>query len=153
MLDWLGGMCHSDGGIGFFNDGAFGVAPELGQLREYADRLGFGAPEFPRERVVHFADSGYVSIIEGPVRAILDVARVGPDYLPGHAHADTLSFELSLFGQRVLVNSGTSCYAPGAQRLSERGTAAHNTVQVNGENSSEVWKAFRVARRGRLALW
>jgi hypothetical protein len=32
---------------------------------------------------------------------ILDVAPVGPDYLPGHAHADTLSFELSLFGQRA----------------------------------------------------
>jgi len=75
------------------------------------------------------------------------VARVGPDYLPGHAHADTLSFELSIFGQRVLVNSGTSCYGNDAERWLQRSTAAHNTVVVNGENSSEVWGGFRVARR------
>ncbi len=62
----------------------------------------------------------------------------GPDYLPGHAHADTLSFELSLFGQRVIVNSGTSVFGIGEQRQLERGAAAHSTVVVDGENSSEV---------------
>ena len=29
----------------------------------------------------------------------------------------------------------------------ERGTAAHNTLEINGENSSEVWSSFRVAKR------
>jgi len=81
--------------------------------------------------------------------ALLDVARIGPDYLPGHAHADTLSFELSLFGQRVVVNSGTSQYGLGDERLRQRGTAAHSTVEVDGADSSEVWGGFRVARRAR----
>ena len=40
----------------------------------------------------------------------MDVALIGPNYQPGHAHADVLSFELSLFGQRLLVNIGTSEY-------------------------------------------
>ena len=71
------------------------------------------------------------------------------DYLPGHAHADTLTFELSVHGQRLLVNSGTSCYGTGAERLRQRGTAAHNTVVLNDEDSSEVWGGFRVARRAR----
>ncbi|MDX1711969.1 MAG: heparinase II/III-family protein, partial [Rhodovibrionaceae bacterium] len=71
----------------------------------------------------------------------------GPDYLPGHAHADTLSFELSLFGHRIFVNSGTSVYGAGTERLRQRGTAAHNTVVVSGHDSSEVWGGFRVARR------
>lgn len=79
--------------------------------------------------------------------ALLDVARVGPDYLPGHAHADSLSFELSVFGRRLLVNGGTSCYGMSAERLRQRGTAAHNTVVVDGQDSSEVWGGFRVARR------
>jgi uncharacterized heparinase superfamily protein len=79
----------------------------------------------------------------------MDVAPVGPDYLPGHAHADTLSFELSLFGQRVIVNGGTSQYGQGPERDRERGTPAHSTVTVDGENSSEVWAGFRVARRAR----
>jgi uncharacterized heparinase superfamily protein len=60
--------------------------------------------------------------------ALLDVAPIGPDYQPGHAHADTLSFELSLFGQRLLVNSGTSEYEISPVRQYERSTKAHNTV-------------------------
>jgi uncharacterized heparinase superfamily protein len=80
---------------------------------------------------------------------LLDVAPVGPNYLPGHAHADTLSFELSVHGQLLVVNGGTSCYGQSARRLQERGTAAHSTVQVGGHNSSEVWSGFRVGRRAR----
>ena len=53
--------------------------------------------------------SGYVRIDAPDTSAFIDVAPIGPDYLPGHAHADTLSFEFSAFGQRVFVNSGTRC--------------------------------------------
>jgi hypothetical protein len=81
--------------------------------------------------------------------ALLDVAPLGPDYLPAHGHADTLSFELSLGEQRLIVNGGTSRYGSGEQRLRERGTAAHSTVQVAGADSSEVWSGFRVGRRAR----
>jgi hypothetical protein len=61
-----------------------------------------------------------------------------------------LSFELSLGGRRVIVNSGTSEYGLGAERLRQRGTAAHNTVTVDEQDSSEVWGGFRVARRARI---
>ena len=156
MLGWLKGMCHPDGEIALFNDAAFGVAPAVAELNAYADRLGLGrtSPEaLPRaeaaRRVTRFGDSGYVRVEAPEAVALLDVAPVGPDYLPGHAHADTLSFEFSLFGQRLFVNSGTSCYGVSAERLRQRGTAAHSTVTVDGEDSSEVWGGFRVARRAR----
>ncbi len=153
-LDWMQVMSHPDGEIAFFNDAAIGISPNLAQLRAYAAALGVATELAPRAtdvqwpQVRHLPESGYCRV-EMPDHcvALLDVARVGPDYLPGHAHADTLSFELSLFGQRVLVNSGTSCYGNDAERLRQRSTAAHNTVVVNGENSSEVWGGFRVARR------
>lgn len=147
MVRWLRAMCHPDGEIGFFNDAAFGIAPKPAALFDYAARLGLecGAP--PEDGVTHLPESGYIRYQKGPVVALLDVAPVGPDYQPGHAHADTLSFELSLFGQRVFVNSGTSTYEEGEERHRQRGTAAHNTVEIDGENSSEVWKSFRVARR------
>ena len=45
--------------------------------------------------------------------------------------------------------SGTSCYGVSAERLRQRATAAHNTVVINGQNSSEVWGGFRVARRAK----
>ena len=149
MRHWLAAMCHPDGEVSFFNDSAIGISPPPAELEAYARRLDFPAlPKMP-DGVTHLAGSGYIRIQRGQMVALLDVAPVGPDYLPGHAHADTLSFELSLFGQRVFVNSGTSCYGNSAERLRQRGTAAHNTVVVDGRNSSEVWGGFRVARRAR----
>ncbi len=149
MHAWLQSMCHPDGEISFFNDAALGVAPAVAELGAYAARLGLAGMASRSAGVTHLADSGYIRLSAGDAVAILDVAPVGPDYLPGHAHADTLSFELSLFGQRVLVNTGTSCYGGSAERLRQRGTAAHNTVVVDGHDSSEVWGGFRVARRAR----
>ncbi|NIJ63648.1 putative heparinase superfamily protein [Sphingomonas leidyi] len=147
MLNFLRGMTHPDGEIGFFNDAAIGIAPSYSMIAAYAARLGIAAPPPSREGVQSFSASGYARVSAGPATALLDLARVGPDYLPGHAHADTLSFELSLGGRRLIVNGGTSEYGAGPVRHFERSTAAHNTVAVDGEDSSEVWSGFRVARR------
>ena len=160
MVSWLRGMSHPDGEISFFNDSAIGVAPPVSELINYAKRLGFdvtSAHPFNQNpkanlnesffKVLHLKNSGYIRVESDDAVTLLDVAKIGADYLPGHGHADTLSFELSLFGRRLLVNSGTSCYESGKDRLRQRGTAAHNTVIVNGKDSSEVWDSFRVARR------
>ena len=149
MLFWLRCMAHPDGGIGFFNDAAHGIAPSNAEIERYAAQLGVRALVPMQEGITPLMASGYVRVARGPAVALLDTAPIGPDYLPGHAHADTLSFELSLGIQRVVVNGGTSCYGLSAQRLLERGTAAHNTVQVAGQDSSEVWSGFRVGRRAR----
>jgi len=149
MRTWLWAMCHPEGEISFFNDAAFGVAPKPAELEAYAARLGLPPLNVPEDGVTHLAESGYIRLQSDAAVALLDVSPVGPDYIPGHAHADTLSFELSLFGQRVFVNSGTSCYGEGVERLRQRGTAAHHTVELDGRNSTEVWGGFRVARRAR----
>ena len=149
MRRWLQAMCHPDGEISFFNDAAIGVAPAPAELDAYAVRPGEPALPAPADGITLLADSGYVRMQLGRAVVIADVGPVGPDYLPGHAHADTLSFELSLDGRRVLVNSGTDRYGLGAERLRQRGTAAHTTVTVDGQDSSEVWGGFRVARRAR----
>ncbi len=160
MLDWLKGMTHPDGQIVLFNDAALGIAATVDELTAYAGRvLGTDSllSDLPRRYVPgnnrgglqlsHWADSGYIRMECADAVAILDVAPIGPDYLPGHAHADTLSFELSVFGQRVIVNGGTSRYGLGPERLRERQTASHSTVEVGGQSSSDVWGGFRVARR------
>jgi uncharacterized heparinase superfamily protein len=142
-------MCHPDGEIASFNDASRGVAPKPAELRRYARALGIRQPG-RMGAVNRLAETGYLKLISGDVVAILDIAPVGPDELPGHAHADTLSFELSIGGNRVLVNGGTSTYEVGDIRQRERGTAAHNTVTIDGEDSSEVWASFRVARRAKV---
>ncbi|MFM2056666.1 MAG: hypothetical protein RLY71_1051 [Pseudomonadota bacterium] len=148
MLYWLRCMSHADGRIALFNDAADGIAPPNAELERYAAALGVHA-ELPAEGLIHLGDSGYVRAHCAPALLLTDVGRIGPDYLVGHAHADTLSFELSLGTQRVVVNGGTSCYGLSAERLRERGTAAHSTVEVDGQDSSEVWSGFRVGRRAR----
>ena len=146
MLGWLRVMTHPDGEIVQFNDAAFGIAPVPAHLYEYARSMGIETP-VSVGAVVQLKETGYVRLERGPAVAFLDTAPIGPDYLPGHAHADTLTFELSLFGQRWIVDSGCSRYDSGPERLRQRGTAAHNTVVVDGADSSEVWGSFRVARR------
>lgn len=149
MLRWLRVMSHPDGGIALFNDAAMGVAPESAALHAYAGDIGMDVDETPLGAIEALPDSGYVRLQAGPAVLIADIGEIGPDYLPGHAHADTLSFELSLHGKRVLVNGGTSTYTAGDERLRQRGTAMHNTVVVDDRDSSEVWSSFRVARRAR----
>ncbi len=142
MLGWLGKMTHPDGEMALFQDACLGVAASYGVLKEYAERLGYG-----EEKV---SMSSYRRLQAGELVAWFDCGSVGPDYQPGHAHAGTLSIEASWRGGRVLVNSGTSTYEAGKERAFERSTEAHGTVRLDGRDSSEMWGAFRVARRARV---
>ena len=156
MLAAYQSLIHPDGQISFFNDAALGICATFSQLNSYALSLGFetfsrpsGTSHVKYQDLVltHLDSAGYVRLENEDACALLDVGCIGPDYLPGHAHADTLSFELSIFGQRLIVNGGTSTYASGSLRNNERSTAAHSTVEVGGQNSSEVWGQFGVAKR------
>lgn len=150
MFLWSQAMRHPDGEIPFFNDSAMGIASSPKELEKYLKRLGIKKGEETDDFVELFPDSGYVKIDLGNMVFFGDVGEIGPDYLPGHAHADTLSFEISFNHNRILVNSGTSVYGTGEKRSYQRSTAAHNTLVINGLDSSEVWNGFRVARRARI---
>ena len=150
MRRWLAVMTHPDGELSFFNDAAMGIAPNRAAIEAYAARLGVPPINEPSEGVHHLETSGYVRVNQGDMAAILDLAAVGPYCIPGHAHADTLSFELSLGAERILVNGGTSTYDRGPLREAQRATRSHNTVEIAGRNSSDVWASFRVGRRARV---
>lgn len=153
MMRWLLTMSHPDGRIALFNDATLQGAASPEQLICYMNRLGLTLSRQEDRGLCWLAASGYLRWSDQQTTLLLDCAPVGPDYQPGHGHADTLSFELSLFGQRVVVNSGVSEYGVSAERLRQRGTAAHNTVVVDGQNSSQVWSGFRVARRAQPYLY
>ena len=145
MIFWLNAMTHPDGNISFFNDAAFGIAVPSSELNSYATKLGHKISSIP-EGLTYLEESGYVRVTKGGFTLLIDVAPVGPDYIPAHAHADTLSYEFSSKKQRVVVN-WTSHYYPGSARDFQRGTSAHSTVEVDSMNSTEVWHSFRVARQ------
>ncbi len=146
MGDWLKGMLHPDGEISFFNDAAFKIHTEPKKLFEYSKKLKINIDKKNKE-INFFKNSGYIKVSKKNMLIIIDVASIGPDYLPGHGHADTLSFELSIFKKRVIVNSGISTYENNEKRQYERGTESHNTVTIDKKNSSDVWASFRVANR------
>ncbi|WP_105199410.1 heparinase II/III family protein [Pseudoalteromonas sp. T1lg10] len=152
MIGFMHFMAHTDGGVSFFNDSVDGIAPVMARIEEYALKLGFAISQFDTKKtqVVDLKASGYMVASHSGNKLQFDAADVGPDYIPGHAHADTLSFELSIGKERVFVNTGTSQYGLGERRLIERKTVSHNTVEVDKVDSSQVWSGFRVAKRARV---
>lgn len=148
--EWLAGMVHPDEEISLFNDAAFGIAPSPNAIDAYSRAAGLPEVSHSWPSLHHFQGSGHVRWQRDDWTAFLDVGAIGPDYLPGHAHADTLSFELSIGDERLIVDSGTGVYGDSPERLRQRGSQAHNVVTVDGQNSSEVWSGFRVARRAKV---
>jgi hypothetical protein len=95
--------------------------------------------------------SGYLALREGATQAVLDVAPVSPAHLPAHAHADVLAVVLWADGLQVLIDPGSYTYS-GPERARFRGTAAHNTVQVDGADQCDFWGDFRAAGLPRVQL-
>jgi uncharacterized heparinase superfamily protein len=150
MLHFLLGMTHPDGAIALFNDAAFSIEPTPQQLAAYWEQLTGCRLSLPVDQFWAFPDTGY--FVMAPRVGdwlVIDCGPIGPGYQPGHAHCDMLSFELSLGGRRIIVDSGCGQYLAGELRTYQRGNAGHNTVTVDNQDQSEVWGAHRCARQAR----
>ena len=149
MAEYLAWLRHPDGKLALFNDGGLDAACEPSRMMHLGDRLGLTVDSAPRQGGRHFPDSGMVVWHGRPWSVFFDVGPVGPDYQPGHAHADTLAIECSYAGIRLFVDPGCFAYDNDERRRYDRSTAAHNTVCIDKTDSSEVWHIFRVGRRAR----
>lgn len=143
MLGWISQLVDETGNYPNLNDSAFGVAPPYISIVEYAQHLGI----CPLKMALQ--SSGYRSYSLGPWNIVLDIGPIGPDYIPGHAHSDTLSFVLRYDHIPFIIDVGISTYEKNHRRQWERSTAAHNTVQIEDWEQTEVWGGFRVGRRAK----
>ncbi|MEM7583041.1 MAG: alginate lyase family protein [Acidobacteriota bacterium] len=149
MAEYLAWLRHPDGDIPLFNDAALRGAEKVVAALDQGRWIGVSIDPSPRQGGRVFADTGMV-VWHGPRWTLFfDVGPVGPDYQPGHAHADNLSLECSFQGQRLFVDPGSICYDEDDRRRYDRSTAAHNTVCIDDTDSSDMWKIFRVGRRAR----
>jgi uncharacterized heparinase superfamily protein len=177
MADFLDGMRHPDGEIALFADSALGIARRPDDLLAAAERLlgvrgrwrevrpgPYGAllnaAEVQNEETIpapltgprFWSATGYVAIpgASSDDRLMIDAKPIGPSHLPAHGHCSLFSYELSLQGRRIIVDSGVEEYQAGAWRNFWRSTRAHNTVTVDGGEQAEIWASFRAGRRTRL---
>ena len=118
-----------DGAPALFNDGGLDIAPVL-ELPA------------PVSGVDQRVSSGYVFLRRPDLWLAFDCGSPAPSFLPAHAHADGLSFQLWIEGRPAIVDPGTSTYEPGRVRAWERGTESHSTVAAGGDQF-RVWGAFR----------
>lgn len=144
MLSWLRQITFGNGDIPLVNDAANNIAPTSAQLFDYAEQLNL------KEAALPLGASGYRKIVKDNYELFVDVGPIGPDYIPGHAHSDTFSFELYTNGHPFIVDTGTSTYEDNALRFWQKSTRAHNTVQIGYYDQTEVWSSFRVARRAHI---
>ena len=146
LVHALAPLVHPDGDYALMQDTALGIAPTVAQLQARFPALRAPALEAPSPSA-----GGYHALdLQPGTRLIFDAGPIGPRHQPGHGHAGALSFELSHRGRRLITDTGILTYDRGEARLLDRSTAAHNTVQIDGQNQSEVWAAFRCGRRARV---
>jgi hypothetical protein len=148
MLEFLENILHPDKKIPLFNDSTFDIAKEPKSLFKIAVNLGY---EFELKSENKFSDSGYF-IMKNKQNdfLIIDCGKVCPEYLPAHGHNDLLSYELSLNGKRVIVDTGVYEYTKGKWREYNRSTRAHNTAQIDKVEQSQMWGNFRIAERAKI---
>jgi hypothetical protein len=103
------------------------------------DRLSDSAPSVSRRE---FPEGGYYILgrdLGGPeeVKAVVDAGPLGYLSIAAHGHADALAFTMSVNGHEILVDPGTYAYhCESRWRDYFRGTSAHNTLRVDGEEQS-----------------
>lgn len=146
MTGWLANIMYKDGTISHFNDSTDGLAIEPKKLLQYARSLDLNFSNIP------FKDSGFRRLMNQSFDVIVKTGKIGPDYIPGHAHADSLSFECRVNNRPFIVDTGISTYEKNDIRQNERSTIMHNTVNVNDKNSSDVWGGFRVGKRAKTVI-
>ena len=90
------------------------------------------------------------------IRVVADAGPLGYRSIAAHGHADALAFTLSAGGKEFLIDPGTYAYHTQERwRQYFRGTAAHNTVRIDGFDQSVSGGNFMWLRKARsgCSLW
>lgn len=118
--------------------------------------LGYLAPSGEPAASRAFLPSGYFFMRAAEAYVGLDCGPFSYPRAPGHGHADALSFEFFAQGRNLIVDPGVYSYHLGKNwRQFFRGTAAHNTVQVDGQDQTQLLDGWRVLSpaRAKLQQW
>jgi hypothetical protein len=99
-----------------------------------------------------FRDAGLAVMVSGDNQVLVDAGGFGP-WGAGHSHADALSVLARAGDEEILIDPGTYTYVGDARwRDWFRGTAAHNTIRVDGIDQAEAKGPFRWSNHPRVKI-
>lgn len=98
-----------------------------------------------------FNDTGIVVMRRGLVCAVFDAGPFGPGSA-GHSHSDSLSLVVTIGDRELLIDSATYSYMDPEWRALFRGSAAHNTVRIDGRDQGVTAGPFRWAQKPDVKL-
>jgi uncharacterized heparinase superfamily protein len=130
---------HGDGGLALFNDSREGEGILIDTVLGQADARGR-----PLKSAPHV---GFERLTAGRSCILLDCGPPPPPGLDAHAFAGTLSFEMSVGRERLVVNCGASPAGTAAWRGALAATAAHSTLTLDDTNLAAVKEQGGIGRR------
>ena len=105
-----------------------------------------------------FPDGGYFLFgnhfgEENEIKGLLDCGPLGYLGIAAHGHADALALTLSVAGEECLIDPGTYSYWQEQKwRDYFRGTSAHNTVRIDGQDQSSSGGRFMWLRKAQAHI-
>ena len=134
-------MRHADGGLALFNGSREEQAALVDLVLTQSLSRGRAPSALPETGFQRLAASRTLVIVDcgAPPAARRDAAPGGlPRGADRQAHAGTLSFEMSVGKDRLIINCCAAPAAEGEWRDAMRATAAHSTLILADTNSSEL---------------
>ena len=122
---------HGDGGLALFNDSVENEAWLIDLVLAQSDAKGKPLASAPHSAFERIAANRSLLLVD-----------VGAPPAPGyesHCFAGTLSFEMSIGKERLIVNGGASIGAVAGWRRAMQSTLAHSTLSIADANSIEIF--------------
>ncbi len=142
MTPALRALRHADGGLALFN----------GSQEENPALIDLVLAQAARGRAVQAAlpEGGFIRLQVGRCMLFLDAGPPPPSGYDSLSHAGTLSFELSMGRERLIVNCGAGATPSWQEAL--RKTAAHSVLVIDDRSSSEFGPGGVVRRPARVEI-
>jgi len=121
---------HGDGGLALFNGSQEDEDWLIDVVLTRSEARGK-----PLESAPH---TGFERLTANRTLVLMDVGAAPPAGFDETAHAGSLSFEMSVGKERLIVNCGAHHGDGAAWRAAQRTTAAHSTLTVADVNSAEL---------------
>ncbi len=129
---------HGDGGLALFNGSSEDQGWRIDMLLSQADARGRPPSTAPH--------TGFQRLVAMRTVMLVDVGAPPTVGLDADAHAGTLSLELSVGRDRLIVNCGALADGRDPWPRVQRATAAHSTLVIDDTNSSPVPEHGRARR-------